>query len=406
MYKLGKTFVLALFAVFAFSCSGEKESADNDSTNILADFSFSVDTVIIDPGEEIINLSQGIRRSALSENKKYLYVSDNTSTLVNKVNLDELKLESILQFEKEGPNGIGEYLSSFDVYPGEEFFFGSFRTSGLFNAQGEKIMDLTPKAEELEIEGIKEEFKYSLTNHLTLSSDKSEMYALPGDFLEGTRKLIKIDRDFKTGKLFDLPALEIAGQYRIVLQSNDAMSIYMEDIDLQKIDNHYFLTAGPTNKIYRFYPELDSLQLLEYSFSIVPNQKERPISNTVSSQEEFQSEMEKARTQIGFEKLIYDDKSERYYRFGRIYQAREDKEAPLKAQVFLFAFDKNLKLIGETEIPELDRVPLSAFFKDGKLWSYVNVNDELGFAVMDFMSVPKNNGRRNPSERDIKINNL
>ena len=70
MYKLGKTFVLALFAVFAFSCAGEKESAENGSTNILADFSFSVDTVIIDPGEEIINLSQGIRRSALSENKK------------------------------------------------------------------------------------------------------------------------------------------------------------------------------------------------------------------------------------------------------------------------------------------------------------------------------------------------
>jgi hypothetical protein len=24
------------------------------------------------------------------------------------------------------------------------------------------------------------------------------------------------------------------------------------------------------------------------------------------------------------------------------------------------------------------------FFKDGKLWSYVNVEDELGFAVMEF----------------------
>lgn len=394
-----------LIAALAFSCGGENESRDSQPRNILENFSFTVDTLVVDPGEEIINLSQGIRRSSLSDDKKFLYVVDNTSTLVNKVNLDNLKLEAILQFEKEGPNGIGEYLSSFDVYPGEEFFFGSFRTSGLFNSQGEKIMDLTPKAEELEIEGIKEEFEYSLTNHLTLSSDKSEMYALPGDFLEGTRKLIKIDRDSKTGKYFDLPALEIAGQYRIVLQSAEAMSIYLEDVVLQKIKDQYFLTAAPTSKIYRFYPELDSLQLLEYNFTIVANQKEKPISNTVSSQEEFQSEMEKARIQIGFEPLIFDDKNRLFYRFGRTYKPREDIEQPLVATVFLFAFDENLNFLGETEIPELENTPSNAFFKDGKLWSYVNVDDELGFAVMDFELNMKNGGDRNPSEKELNINN-
>ena len=33
---------------------------------------------------------------------------------------------------------------------------------------------------------------------------------------------------------------------------------------------------------------------------------------------------------------------------------------------------------------KLKAIPSDAFFKDGKLWSYVNVDDELGFAVMDF----------------------
>jgi hypothetical protein len=40
--------------------------------------------------------------------------------------------------------------------------------------------------------------------------------------------------------------------------------------------------------------------------------------------------------------------------------------------------------LGEIYLPELKKVPDYPFFKDGKLWSYVNVDDELGFAVFTF----------------------
>ncbi|SFO30857.1 protein of unknown function [Algoriphagus ornithinivorans] len=384
MYKLGKTFVLALFVAFAFSCSGEKESAENDSTNILADFSFSVDTVVVDPGEELISLPYGLGTHTINESKSHLYLLDGKNSLINKVNLNSLKLEEQISFEKEGPNGVGEYIEVFDVFPGERFFLSGYEKSSLIDREGELIKDYTLKGDDFDIEGMEENFKYSLYYKLILSIEDEKLFSLPGDFMKASRKLAKFNFREKSGKIYDLPALEKASEYQIILNSNDGMMIYVEEIHFQRINNRYFLSTSPTNNIYEFFPELDSLILYKYNFSLAPNRKEKQIRNEVSSQEEFESEMEKARTQIGFEKLIYDDKSERYYRFGRIYQAREDKEAPLKAQVFLFAFDKNLKLIGETEIPELDRAPLSAFFKNGKLWSYVNVNDELGFAVMDF----------------------
>ena len=47
-------------------------------------------------------------------------------------------------------------------------------------------------------------------------------------------------------------------------------------------------------------------------------------------------------------------------------------------------FSKDLELLGETKVEGLPKVPLGAFFKDGRLWNYVNVEDELGFVVMDF----------------------
>lgn len=48
------------------------------------------------------------------------------------------------------------------------------------------------------------------------------------------------------------------------------------------------------------------------------------------------------------------------------------------------AFSENLELIGNTKIKGLYTLPKGGFFKGGKLWSHVNVADELGFAVMDF----------------------
>jgi hypothetical protein len=43
-----------------------------------------------------------------------------------------------------------------------------------------------------------------------------------------------------------------------------------------------------------------------------------------------------------------------------------------------------MELVGETLVNDLKSIPESAFFKDGKLWSYVNVDDELGFEVFTF----------------------
>lgn len=375
-----------LFATLAFSCGGENDSAESRQSNILENFSFTTDTLVVNPGEEIINLSRGVRGSSLDETKTYFYLFDEATTQINKINLDELVLEEQIPFEKEGPNGIGSnFITTSRYLPGEEFLFSNFQSTGIFNKQGKKVLDLTLKPEELDVEGLGENAQFNITNSIRLSPDKKIAYSLPGDFMEGTTQLAKIDLESKSGKVLPIPALDIVGEYRILLQSGDGFSIYFEEVSFQEIAGKFYVSGATTNSIYRLEPGQDSLELFEYDFSLVPNQKNVPIRREVSSPEEFQAEMEKARTQIGFEKLLYDEQTKRFYRFGRIYEPKgDDPEAPSKAQVYLFAFDENLNLIGETEIPELDQTPSNPFFKDGKLWSYVNVEDELGFAVVDF----------------------
>ena len=381
MQRLFLIFCLGLF----FSCENSNESNNPENGNTLENLTLSVDTVVVDAGEEIINLKNGGRLASVNESKSHFYLFDDKGSQVQKINLDKLAWEDNIPFEKEGPNGIGtgRHLKVI-VYPEENFLFVSFPITGIFSKDGRLLKDLTIRNEEFKIEGQNEHESFNLTSQLTLSDDQKTAFSLPTDFLNGTRKLVKLDLEDSTGKILPIPALDIASEYHIVKQMDDmGMTIYTESIHIQKFGSDVYLLTQSTNKIYQFDFHTDSVQLHEFDFTIVANQKEVPVKNKVKTEEDFASQIEKAKSQINFEKLIYDEQSETFFRFGRknIPQANKEEQ---KIQSFLFAFDKDLNLIGETELKGLETLPESPFFKDGKLWSYVNVEDELGFAVFTF----------------------
>nr|MBI1229286.1 DUF4221 domain-containing protein [Cytophagales bacterium] len=67
---------------------------------------FTLDTVWVDSGEGYIFLRDNLFLSELSPDKSYLINFNRMETYAERINLDELKLESRIQFEKEGPDGI------------------------------------------------------------------------------------------------------------------------------------------------------------------------------------------------------------------------------------------------------------------------------------------------------------
>lgn len=374
---------LALFSLvlIAFSC-GSTDSEESTSSNVLQDISFTIDTVVVDPGEELINLASGLRLSDLSSDLRTLYLLDDKDKSVSVIDLEGLKLLRKLPFESEGPNGIGQYIYNVQLLPDEQFLFSGFQNTGIFLATGEKLE--TIKVSAADVEGMNEADESSIWNGLRISSNKKHLFSLPGNFFEGTRDLVVVDFKTKKGKVIDIPAMDIASEFRIVLRSVEMMSVYVEEISLQELNGKLILqnTAGSDAYLYDY--TADSLRLLTFDHKLVLKKKEGTVRNEVTSQKEFEDEMGKLSSQIGFEKFLWDDGSKRYFRFGRIYQPKVDEKTPQKADVFLFAYDQNFKLIGETQLKDLTSVPAYPFFKDGKLWSYVNVEDELGFAVFTF----------------------
>ncbi len=371
-----------LFAALAFSCGESSTSETAEAGNLLENLTITVDTVVVDPGEEIINLAQGLYLSDLAADHQTLYLFDDQDHTLSVIDLDGLQLKEKLPFEKEGPNGVGDYISDIQARENGNFLFTNYLRSGLFNRSGEKIMDFnfTPK----DIQGIESDMESPMTRNVVLSEDGKTHYSLPTDFYSGSQKFAIVDPSAKTGRMLDIPAMDKAADFRIILTSGQSMMISLEETDLKKIGNSLFITSSFTSKAYRFDLEKDSLQLFEFPHQLTAIERVGEIKNEVSSQEEFDAERAKLSSQILYKPFIWDDKSKRFYRFSQIQLPKVDKELPNKYEVFLHAYDENLQLIGEKKLDELDATPSYPFFKDGKLWSYVNVEDELGFAVFTF----------------------
>ncbi len=378
-----KKLILPILSIIILASCGDKGNSENaESANVLEDLTYTVDTLIVDPGEEIINLSWGLRLADISADKKKMYVYNEVDQSLAVIDLESLQLLEKLQFEKDGPNGVGQYISGVQLLAGEKFVFSSFRSSGIFDRFGQKTLDLN--LSQKDIEGLDQEDDNPLSYGVLLSNDGKTHFSLPGDFFSGTRDLAIVDPINKTGKIIDIPVMDKAGEYRIVLQSDEMMSVYIEEINLQIFDENLYISSSVTSKIYRYNITTDSLQLLEFPHQITAIEKTGEVQNEVSSQSEFEAEMAKLNSQIRYDKLVWDESSQRFFRFGAKLLPKVNEEAPRKSEVFLYSFDKDLKLLGETELAELTTMPEYPFFKDGKLWSYVNVEDELGFAVFTF----------------------
>jgi hypothetical protein len=88
--------------------------------------------------------------------------------------------------------------------------------------------------------------------------------------------------------------------------------------------------------------------------------------------------------QIHFGRFFWDDTRKLYFRLSQKAKEIASPDQKTNHETFIHAYDENLHLVGEAKLDVLQEKIYDQFFKDGKLWSYVNVKDELGFAVFTF----------------------
>jgi hypothetical protein len=374
--------LFALLSLILLASCGEKGNSENaTSANILENLTYSVDTVVVDSKGEIINLKYGMNWFDLSPDSKSLFIYDLDQTLFQEIDLDQMALKSIYPFEKEGPNGLGR-SSYFQILPNGTLIIPTFPNLGIYNLQGELLsrINLNPK----EIEGIDAPNPFALIYEILIDPQTEILYSLPGDFLEGVRALAVIDPKTKKGKMVKLPEMEKARNFKIFWNSDKGGSIQTENYTLDLIDDKLLITCTVGSGIYIYDTKTDSLEYVEIPHKIISTEKSGEIKNDVTVEEDFREELKKVGAQISYKKLHWDKARSQFYRLAGRSFFGDKRGDPSTYENYLLLYDQNLNLLGETKLNGLDKPLNNYFWKDGKLWSYVNVEDELGFAVFTF----------------------
>lgn len=105
----------------------------------------TMDTVMVDSKDEILFLKTGLNSSDLSTDKKQIYNFNNDTHTLEIIDLDDKPFKERVEFEKEGPDGVGNYVQSVYSIDGEKLLISAFMQSGMFDLQGKKIQNINLK---------------------------------------------------------------------------------------------------------------------------------------------------------------------------------------------------------------------------------------------------------------------
>jgi hypothetical protein len=367
------------FKLIPFLILGIISSCDDRSGNESKTISFSMDTVVVDARNEFLFLNGSLAGASISQNKELLYVFNRIEIALEIIDLNNLILKEKIQFETEGPNGIGPWISAVSIYESDKIIFHFNNRYGLFDFTGKKIQAIEFDSWESglsEVEYLSRLFNWDNENmHFgIISNSVSDSYYL-GHVDIQNEKVARVPlQKFK----------DLKDYYVTRSRNGQASGGFGPRIQITQSPEKLILSSDYANKFYLYHPDSMDLIFKTVESSLVPNQKELPSFNIVETSEEYYSFQQAYFEDINFFPPFWDETREIFYRFSFKEIFGEEKNQYGKAiasnsQVFLTVFDKDLNILSETRVTELNKRPGFHFAKDGQIWIFENMEDEMGF---------------------------
>ncbi|SHO62115.1 DUF4221 family protein [Algoriphagus zhangzhouensis] len=367
-----------LFSLLVFFACGEKD--ENSSGKSDFNFSYSIDTVQVDPGDHLVYITGYMTTATPSLDKKVLYNLNPKSPELEIIDLDALSFQESIPLEKEGPEGIGNYVSDLVVTDQGDFFFIGYESLVKSNPELDQYKRFSFQADKLSGDKLEE-------------NEGIDFGAIPskdGNYFFGTYSvqmfqgkiggLAVVDLNEMSLKKIPIPELENLVDFNInQYQDGRPMMSTIERIWLNEVDGKLYLTNSTRNEAFIYDPKLDSLFKKEFQSSITDNAKKGLYTKETNSDEEMSKAMKEKNKEVNFNELIYDDTNEKFWRVS------SDMDRMIADSVvtknILTIFDKDLNQIHEEKI-DFNITSMLSFFKEGTLYSYINLEDEMGFTLI------------------------
>lgn len=372
-----KRLYVLIFLISILSCSGEKTSSEG----VLTDLNYEIDTVIVEPGEEIINLKWGLRTSALQDSKRHLFLWDADEGVVNKIDLEELVLVEKISYEKEGPNGVGNMTPWIRLLEDNKILFGNSQFFNLFDLEGTVIRRYTEKMEEFNGDDVRD---LGYVRGKPVITDEDTVYKLSKDFEDKSTKFIRLDYKNKTAKIYDMPGLDELPYYTILYMTDQSLDVASSKEEINQYDNRIIFSSDAFSELYVLDIVKDSLYRVSYNPRLTEASKKGGYPEEMGSKSEYRQLYTKIDEEVSFMAPIWDKDNNLFYRFSYEtfeYDNLPEDEPKTWSKVYLTIFDDKFNILGESFLEELRKPPASPFVKNGDIWTYANVNDELGFAI-------------------------
>ncbi|SFT76705.1 protein of unknown function [Algoriphagus locisalis] len=370
---MNKYLALLLSATIFASCDKAPEKVEEPS------FSVSLDTVRVDAKGEILFLNYFLGVSALDPSQKFLYNMNMMKTVLEKINLETLKLDTLIQLEREGPNGVGGPSTIIALENGG-FVFSSnytltymdsgFKVSNKLTLAREKIItDLltTGKSISAQSNGISSDGRY-----LAGIYETSEMSDKP----EG---IVWFDLEQETGKLIPTQALDFIRENNLTLElDGEIRGGFSTAVFFEPSKDKILFSPTSKNMLMIYDLATDSLITKKYQSKLTSNEQKPGESKTITDLNEFSKLREELIKDVTFGSWELDSKTGYRWRFSQELD-RTIGEDSLIFKTVVTAIDENFELLGEAQLPQDFVFPYSFRIRDGMPYVFLNIDDELAF---------------------------
>lgn len=380
-----KSIYFLLFCALVFAC-GEKKSSEKAPVTQLH---FKLDTLLIDAGEEFFYLRDNLWLSQLSHDGRFLFNYNRNDAVMEKIDLDLGVLVKKIPFEKEGPDGVGDFISNFAVISNDQFLVWFYGLSKIFSQEAKVVRDL--KLDKLLAADFDEydiypmsifespDDPYRFFGFYVQWSDMS-YYIMDFDIQnEGLHTLEIPDlnkiMEFSTDLLYDGQKMGAMGSGAYALSKGDQIVVY----------------SNSFNEVYIYDTGIDSLYSKGLEGPLLGDKKTYLPPKEVEGESNQQWEVErKQREDINFGSIHWDKQNQRFLRLSFKEKFGEEKlesrgYQPIGAEVFLSVFDSDFNLISESLVPDLGQRPAKHFVKDGQIWLFENMDDEIAFLRLEIL---------------------
>ena len=366
-----------LFALLLVGCNSEKTSENTDSDAF--DFSYTIDTVIVDSKEEIIFLNWDLETSAISLDGKYLYNYDHSNTAIQFIDLENLVFEKLLPIEKEGPNGLGGNRV-YHIYAAENdhlILTDSYHVA-MIDLDGNKSMNF--QYDKFDFKGKKLPETMRITSQESVSHDGSTLITTYGD-LEMKNAPSGLAFFELEKRVFSHIPIAIFSElqpylFRYYLDGNLAGMNQADTYLIMKNDS-LIITSSAFNKINFYHFSTDSITTKTFQSKLTSNSASSNYPKETHTRQELLEVGKTIENEVDFGPLLFDEENQVYWRFSK--EMDRMIEDSIVFKTVLTAFDSNFDHMQEKLLSSDFQLPRKYFIRNGMIYTFLNIDDELAF---------------------------